>query len=111
MASIVYVLYLHWIADFILQSDKLARNKGHSLVALSNHILIYWTFLSLGACAAFGLKGLVFASINSVAHFITDFFTSKATSKLYKEGKIHAFFVVVGFDQFLHTSLLILTIP
>lgn len=52
-------------------------------------------------------KGDVFSSayfwlITFIAHTITDYFTSRLNSKLWSEGKVHNFFVSVGFDQVLH---------
>jgi hypothetical protein len=40
---------------------------------------------------------------------VTDFVTSRISSRLYAKGDIHNFFVVVGFDQFLHYSALIVS--
>lgn len=100
---IILVLFIHFIADFISQSNWMAQNKSKSIIPLSVHILVY--------SSCFIVLGWKYALVNGLAHFITDFWTSKLTSKLYKEGKIHEFFVVIGFDQFIHASCLILTLP
>ena len=42
--------------------------------------------------------------------FITDYFTSKWTAKLYAKGNIGSFFIVVGLDQTIHFSTLFLTL-
>jgi len=44
----------------------------------------------------------LFFLITFVAHTITDYFTSRLNSKLWAEGKVHWFFVSIGFDQILH---------
>jgi len=50
-----------------------------------------------------------------VAHTITDYFTSKITSRLYAQGKFGStipnlgFFSMIGFDQVLHYGQLLLT--
>jgi hypothetical protein len=56
---------------------------------------------------------LVFTSITFICHFITDYLTSRWTSKLYKDSKFYgfpSFFSVIGFDQWLHFAQLILTL-
>jgi hypothetical protein len=91
------------MADFIFQTRKMANNKSTSLRWLSTHILAYTLFL-----IPFGWK---FALINGAAHFATDFCTSRMTSYLWKKQDIHKFFVVIGADQALHMTVLVLTVP
>lgn len=57
----------------------------------------------------FCLFGYKFAAINGLAHWIVDFVTSKMTSRLYRAGKNHYFFVVIGADQAIHLSMLVAT--
>jgi len=97
--NIVQILTIHWIADFILQSEKMANNKSHSIKWLSIHILVY----SIPLC----LFGFKFALINGVCHFITDYFTSKISKYFYNQRSIRNFFIVVGFDQLLHVLTLL----
>lgn len=47
---------------------------------------------------------------NGIAHFGIDAVTSRITSYYWQEQRAHAFFVVVGFDQFLHLALLVWTV-
>lgn len=94
--------WLHFLSDFILQSDKMAINKSSSLRWLSIHIAVY--------SAPFLYFGWRFAIANAIAHFATDFFSSRATSYLWKKEKRHWFFVVIGLDQALHLTALFLTV-
>ena len=56
------------------------------------------------------IKDLVaWVAFNGWVHFLVDYVTSRISSKLYKNGEIHNFFVVVGFDQFIHTATLLLS--
>ena len=101
MLNILVLIWLHFIGDFILQTDSMAINKSKSNKYLSLHCAIYsMPFLY------FGWK---FALVNGLAHFVTDWFTSRITSKLYNEGKRHWFFVVIGLDQSIHMSTLVLS--
>lgn len=99
--NIVWVLFLHWLGDFVFQSDWMAKNKSKSNEVLLIHISAYSLPLFL--------IGWKFALINAGLHCVTDYFTSRWTSKLWAAGNVHWFFVVIGLDQFIHTSCLILT--
>lgn len=93
------IIWIHWFGDFILQTDKMAINKSTSFRWLTSHVTVYTLPLFL-----FGWK---FALLNGAAHFIVDFFTSRATSYLWQKGDRHNFFVVIGLDQALHMTCLI----
>ena len=119
----ISLLVLHFVSDFLFQTDWMALNKSKSNKALTIHAAVY-SLLFL----AFGLR---FAAITFLAHWITDYFTSKWTSKLwffrelpatvqyegeepihlweYVDGKRHWFFVAIGFDQLIHFVTLALT--
>lgn len=99
--DILIIIWLHFVADFILQSDKMAKNKSKSSLWLLLHIVTYSIPLLY--------FGWLFALINGIAHFITDFITSRITSKLYAKGEIHWFFVIIGLDQAIHLTTLVLT--
>ena len=87
----------------------MANNKSKCNIALLLHVSDY----SFGLFV-FGMinfydnipKSILFAIFNAVAHFCTGYLTSRVTSHLYKKDKIHDFFVVIGFDQFIHIATL-----
>ena len=115
------IIFIHWIADFVLQTDWQAQNKSKNNFALLSHTSNYSLVWLLPMCLVFGVMKegattewivwttLYFSMITLVAHTITDYFTSRLNSKLWSEGKVHYFFVSVGFDQVLHYGQLFLT--
>lgn len=100
-AEIIALLWVHWFSDFVLQTDKMAMNKSTSWAWLSSHAVVYSTPLIF-----FGWK---FAVINGVAHLAVDAVTSRWTSYLWKKGARHNFFVVIGLDQAIHVTVLVIT--
>ncbi len=106
---LIYLLFLHFIADFVCQTSWMAENKSKNILALSFHVLTYGLVLFLGTIY-FGVdKAFFFSLANFGLHLLVDFFTSKATSYLWKKGDVHNFFVVIGLDQLIHQICLILT--
>jgi hypothetical protein len=70
------------------------------------------TYESMVAFAesAFGVAARrTFASTNR-PYFATDYFTSRATSKLWAEQNWHRFFLMIGFDQLIHQATLAATL-
>ena len=119
----------HWVSDFILQSGWMATNKSKSNLALSAHIITYTTSLMVVVCAPIVLftyispaytsaaqmsiiaSLIIWALINGVFHFMTDYYTSRWTSRLWQAGDTHNFFVVIGLDQAIHYITLFGTFP
>ena len=98
---VLVILFLHFLGDFILQSDWMAKNKSRSFKALFFHICWY--------SLPFAVVSLPYALINAVLHGIVDAITSRLTSYYYKKGDNHNFFVVIGLDQFIHYACLLIT--
>jgi len=111
---IVGILFSHFVADFACQSDKMKKDKSANNDVLLSHVLVYTavlfvlTFVSMFAVTAVAWDYLLYwAVLNGALHFIVDYFTSRATTKLWAKGDTHNFFLVIGFDQFLHSTTLI----
>lgn len=98
------ILLVHFVADFILQSDWMAQGKSKRLglnINMGAHIGVYT------ACLMF--LGPVWALVNGAMHYVTDVVTSNATSHLWKKGERHWFFVVIGADQLIHYLCMVWT--
>ena len=98
---ILSLVWLHFFADFVLQTDKIALNKSNDNEILLQHVAIY-AFCFLGF-------GPFYALANMMLHFITDWFTSRITKRLWLAGERHWFFVVIGIDQAIHMTCLFAT--
>jgi hypothetical protein len=118
LTLILVLLVMHFVCDFLLQSDWMALNKSQKVEALVLHVTVY--------SLPFGVFGVGFLVATFIAHFWTDFFTSRVNAKLWfiqmeqRElldgwfyGRLlptrHWFFVSIGFDQLLHLVQLLLT--
>lgn len=120
--EILAILFIHWIADFVLQTDEQAKGKSKNWKDLLTHTIIYsisWgvpiLFLFIynhfpqPTVLAYLLPVLYFTVITFICHTITDYYTSRLNAKLWAKGDSHNFFVSVGFDQWLHYLQLFLT--
>lgn len=104
------ILAGHWFSDFVAQTDDMAKNKSKSIKWLTKHIVSYTFGIAIFSLPIFyrmpGKYWLLFVLINGSSHWVIDFFTSKLSSKMWQQQRVHDFFVVVGFDQFLHVAIL-----
>jgi len=109
---IIFVLFIHFIADFVCQSNRVALGKSKDLMILVEHIWIYGFVFTVGLLVLIG-NGLVvrdiegFIMFTMLAHFATDIWTSKINAWLWEKKEVHWFFVSIGFDQFLHAVALL----
>lgn len=110
---VMLIIFSHWVADFVFQTHWMAVNKSKSNFALAYHVLIYTIIIGFligiplyayGNISYFIISSWI--SVNGILHFITDYITSRITSKLWQKEDYHNFFVVVGFDQLIHYTCL-----
>lgn len=107
---VLYFLLVHWLGDFVLQTNHMALRKSTSNYYLGMHVTVYTLTTILAWWLLFLVVGLhttlwqyLAAGVSIfVMHFITDYITSRITGKYFKAQKNHEFFVTIGFDQWLH---------
>lgn len=117
--EIIFILLLlggvHYLFDFLLQSRKMAENKSSSIKYLSLHVGIYTVGLGIIAYALHRPDyrilpyPVLWVIVNSVAHWVVDFVTSRLSASAYKDGEIKRFWSIIGLDQWLHHSILIVS--
>jgi hypothetical protein len=111
--QILILIFLHWVGDFLLQNTDMATNKSKSNIWLFKHVMSYslvWIFAGVWFFPPHLV--VIFFFVTFIAHFTTDYYTSRWTNKLYANKKFYgfpAFFSVIGLDQWLHYLQLILT--
>jgi hypothetical protein len=112
MYVVIAIFVVHFLADFVFQSSKMATGKSKSLKWLSIHVGVYGLVTCVSAyCISFTLFSpgdvIIWWAGNVGLHFMVDFFTSKITSRLWEEKNMRLFFVMIGFDQLLHNICLL----
>lgn len=121
MLTAFIIICIHWIADFVFQAEKWAIGKSKDSILLFKHTLTY-TAVWLVALIIWGFfqtftfeQVYAFLLITFGTHTVTDYFTSRINSNLYKKGKFGSpipnfgFFSMIGLDQVLHYAQLFLT--
>lgn len=107
----LFILFIHYLGDFSLQTHEQAQRKSKDNLYLLYHVLTYsitWFFASLIWYEKVSIA-LLFALFTFIAHYITDYFTSRWASKYFGNKDYHHGFMVIGFDQILHYVQLLLT--
>lgn len=108
--AVVTLLIMHWLFDFVCQSDEMVINKSTSLKWLSIHVGVYSIGLFIFAFFFLSpLDALSWAIFNAFLHFCVDDNTSKLGAYFWKKDMRRWFFVTVGFDQLFHYFCLFTT--
>ena len=118
-----YILFLHYLGDFVLQPYWMSVQKSESYKVLFYHIFIYSLTIYIGLLLVVDIKyAIKFSIISGVLHYFIDFFTSKIISDnsldleldpdekkpMYKRLKLWAPITLLGFDQLLHQACLLI---
>ena len=114
MITAFILIVIHYIGDFICQSDEMAQGKSKSNKWLTINVLTYNLVLSIGLWIwLLFTDGLIepavyyFLIAKFILHWVTDYFTSRLNSYLWGKKMVHWFFVGVGGDQVIHYACLL----
>ena len=100
------ILLCHWITDFVLQNDWMALNKSKQPSILLAHCAVSSLPMAMFVMALSHASFWIVLPVLFVSHFFIDLVSSKVCEHYYTKGDRHNFFVMIGFDQFLHMSIL-----
>lgn len=102
ISTILTIVVLHFIADWLLQSRNTAERKSEDVSVLLLHCFVY------------GLPFMIFVSpiygaINLWLHFVVDYVTSRINKHYYTTKQMKKFWNMIGFDQTIHFVILFTT--
>jgi hypothetical protein len=127
MLIALILIIIHYIGDFLFQTEWMAINKSKSITILISHtfiytitfytvfilyIIIYDTFINN---IEITIKWFAFFPITFIFHTIIDYISSKITSKKFKNKEYYTgipnmgAFSIIGLDQVFHYITLFLT--
>lgn len=99
---VILLVWLHFISDFLFQTDFVALNKSKNNWVLLAHIILYSTLFSIFISPVYGV-------LNGALHFVVDWATSRLGAYFWEKGNRDAFFDTIGFDQAVHITCLFMT--
>lgn len=107
ITTALLIIAIHFFSDFVCQTHEMAINKSKHNGWLSAHVAVYtivtllaWIFLIFDFAVTPHLGTFIIFIFST--HWITDYITSRISSKYFGKGDYHNGFVVVGIDQVFH---------
>lgn len=126
LASLAACFVLHFIADFLLQSNDMAIRKSQDPLVLLKHVGIHMGVFFVGGLVFFGFIGAFLVALaNAAFHAVIDWNVWRAFKRwvqkkhpgmttqeqvMMDDNARHWFFVTIGFDQLLHGLSIIIAI-
>lgn len=100
---IIFILLIHFLGDFVLQTNEQAKKKSTDSEFLFYHVIMYSFIWLIASYVFLGFRGAIaFTIITFICHFITDYITSRINKGFFEKGDMHNGFIGIGFDQVLH---------
>ena len=123
VVAAVLVMASHYVADFVLQTRWMGDNKSKRILPLLAHGAAYTVGMFLFLLPTFYILSLIFPALsitalgvgiyclcNGVLHTVIDFFSSRMTSRAWAEKKIGKFWKIIGADQLVHETKLLVSL-
>lgn len=114
--SFPFILMIHYVADFRMQSRHIAETKSKCNKSLSIHVLLYVATFLIAGLVHFATGNNVdvwkfaeYVVINGLLHWLTDYITSRESTKAYQNSDMEKFWNIIGFDQLIHGVTLYIT--
>jgi hypothetical protein len=116
---VAYLLFLHFVADFVLQSREMGKRKSEYFSVLLEHLGIHGLVFAVGLVPFVGWReAITFAGASLVMHGFIDWYVWKLYKwSVYRRmGYVsadwaywddHGFYLTIGFDQLLHGITLV----
>jgi len=99
----VIFIFAHLVGDFVLQTDKIAKEKASSIRGVFVHssivLLVQMLFLSV-----FGINGMISGFISGFFHFFIDFIKFYINKKMLLKNMQFLYFL---FDQAVHIVIIL----
>src|SRR5689334_2292424 len=106
------LLFFHWVADFVFQTDWMATNKSKEWKPLLIHTSTYASIMAVCAVIILPAKtcfmAIPFGIVTFILHTGQDYITSRLNARLWESGKRYECFVSIGLDQLIHFVQLII---
>lgn len=125
----LYMFFLHFLADFVLQSREMGQKKSTEIPFLIGHVAIQWGVMLMGllqvmdpiaayqiACLNAGIHGLIDWYIWKLYKYrvhmrLKEMFPDEETFQFqadhFEYWKDKGFYSTIGFDQFLHHATIV----
>lgn len=112
---ILYLLFAHWVADFLCQTTEMGSKKSKDTGILLSHTFTYTIVFMLFFLPILWVpvpRVLIFGLVTFICHTIQDYITSRITSKRFSQGLYNGWtgaFTIIGLDQWLHFVQIFIT--
>lgn len=99
---------IHFVGDFLLQTEWMVNGKSTAWQPLLAHAAVYTlTLLFFSSLVMPFPLAIAWSFLNGACHLTVDFFTSKLMKSARENGNTSLFFKILGLDQLLHAWCLL----
>lgn len=106
-----FIMFGHWIADFIFQTEWMANKKHEEWIPLLVHSAVYALTVTLVLWLTLLHVTIMEAKVAFIMLFVShaaiDWITSRINYMLWQDGLVRQFFCCIGLDQWMHLTILL----